>query len=372
MTDTIKKELKLIEKAAREFARKALLPNREETDRYPFENFFHSPLEAALDVDFFHLNLPEEYGGIGRNVTPLCVVLQNLCEVDASMGSIIFTNAFSQEMFFESGDTGLLKDITSTKKDLKDFLIAFPIFNHPGEIEPTVIGKKEGENYSVTGNVEQLALGNIANHCLIPGKISGEEHPSLFYINLKSQGVQISDPLLNLGLRSCPCIDLTLDHAKAVLVGEKEKACVYFSNASKRMRLLGAAMSNGIMIGSLNEALSYCRERDQGGRKIVDWSEVQIILADMAIKTNTSKMLLAHACESADTKTPQWDKEADAAAISIQNAACRVTTDGVQLLGGSGYMKDYGQEKRFRDAKQLQALLGIAPLKKISYLKTIL
>ena len=70
-----------------------------------------------------------------------------------------------------------------------------------------------------------------------------------------------------------------------------------------------------------------------------------------------------------DEETPGWDKDAAAAMIYIQNTACRVTTDGVQILGGYGYMKDYGQEKRFRDAKQLQALLGIAPLKKLSYWK---
>ena len=65
----------------------------------------------------------------------------------------------------------------------------------------------------------------------------------------------------------------------------------------------------------------------------------------------------------------QWQTRSRAAALLIQEMACEVTTDGIQVLGGAGYMKDFGQEKRFRDAKHIQALLGIAPLKKITLLR---
>lgn len=60
-----------------------------------------------------------------------------------------------------------------------------------------------------------------------------------------------------------------------------------------------------------------------------------------------------------------WRLKALAAAIHVQEAAVQVTTDGVQALGGVGYMQDFGQEKRFRDAKQIQACFGLTPLKRI-------
>lgn len=368
MISASEKELKLIHKAAREFAQKALLPDREQTDRYPFEEFSLSTLEDAMAVDFFHMNLAEEFGGLGRKLTPLSIVLQHICEVDASMGGIIFANAFSQDMLFESGTTHLLKEITSAES-VREYLIAYPVFSRPDETEPTVTGEKNNGKYSLSGSLEQLVLGNIAKHALIPANLSGQTRPSLFCIDLESQGVHIGDPVLNLGLRSCPCVDLRLDGADAVLAGEEEKAGIYFSDVSERLQLLGAAMSAGVMEGSYKEALGYTRNRDQGGRKIYNWSEVQMMLSDMAVKKHTSKMLLACACSAADADSPNWEKDAGATAIYILDNACRVTTDGVQLLGGSGYMKDFGQEKRYRDAKQLQALLGISPLKKIRYLQ---
>ncbi|MBN1470421.1 MAG: acyl-CoA dehydrogenase, partial [Syntrophaceae bacterium] len=60
-----------------------------------------------------------------------------------------------------------------------------------------------------------------------------------------------------------------------------------------------------------------------------------------------------------------------AAALHLSELACKLTTDGIQCLGGNGYMKDYGQEKRFRDAKHVQAFLGLAPMKKLRIVETI-
>ncbi len=228
MIDTSKKELKLIDKAAREFAQKALLPTREESDRYPFESFPYETLEKAFDVDFFHMTLPEGLGGIGRKITPLCIVLQTLCETDASIGSIIFTHSFSQELFLESGDTGTLERITSEANDAVGLLIAYPVFSRPDETEAMVTAEQKGGKYLLTGTIDNLVLGGIAKQCLIPGKISGQKQSSMFFLNLEAQGCQLSEPVMNMGIHACPCVDLTLNHAEAVLVGQEEKAGEYF------------------------------------------------------------------------------------------------------------------------------------------------
>ena len=61
-----------------------------------------------------------------------------------------------------------------------------------------------------------------------------------------------------------------------------------------------------------------------------------------------------------------------ATAVFVQKTACDVASDGVQILGGVGYMKDFGQEKRFRDAKHLQALLGMVPMKKLRFIENMI
>jgi alkylation response protein AidB-like acyl-CoA dehydrogenase len=110
-------------------------------------------------------------------------------------------------------------------------------------------------------------------------------------------------------------------------------------------------------------------QREQGGRKIIDWSELQMLLADMALQIEVADMLINDACRASEAGIKGWQQKALAAAVHIQAAAAKVTTDGVQALGGVGYMKAFGQEKRMRDAKHIQASLGLTPLKKLNILR---
>ena len=157
--------------------------------------------------------------------------------------------------------------------------------------------------------------------------------------------------------------------APATLVGLEGQGQVYFEKAATRMQLAAAAMSCGIMKGSFDEAMAYCAERDQGGRKIHSWSEMQMLLADMALKVAVADILVSHACQAVDNQDPDWENKAGAASLHIQSAATTLVSEGIQALGGVGYMKDFGQEKRFRDAGQVQAFLGLEPIKRIRFIK---
>jgi len=125
-------------------------------------------------------------------------------------------------------------------------------------------------------------------------------------------------------------------------------------------------MAAGTMKGSFTEAFEYSKQREQGGRYILDWSGLRIILADMAVKARVADMLVAKAAGAVDRGEPGWHLESRAAALVVSEIAVGVTTDGIQALGGYGYMKDYGQEKRFRDAKQIQSLMGITHMRGLS------
>ena len=96
-----------------------------------------------------------------------------------------------------------------------------------------------------------------------------------------------------------------------------------------------------------------------------------MLLSGMAVKGKVADMLVDQASRRVDCEEPGWQLDSRAAALHVQEMAADATTDGIQLLGGNGYMKDYGQEKRFRDAKQIQALMGLTPMRKLKYIKRI-
>jgi len=372
MIATISTELKPFEDLAATFATKELVPNKEENDKYPFGEFFGDVLEKAYEVGFLGTTLPEEYGGIGQGISALCVILDNICQSDTSLGGIVFTSALSQELMLSAESKDLLTRITSDATQAKDLLIAFPAFDNPPEMKNMADAKRDKNNYTLSGNIEYLTLGGLAAHALIPAKTKDRDGYSFFLIDLSDEGATKSGPIFSLGLHACPSVDLRLNEVKGELVGKEGLGAGYFEEVSDKMHVAAAAMSAGIMKGSFNEALAYSQERFQGGWEIINWSEIKMMLANMAVQVKIADMTIAQACQGVENKEPQWGLCSRAAALHIQDMACNLTTDGIQVLGGNGYMKDYGQEKRFRDAKQVQALLGLTPMKKIRYIERII
>jgi len=371
MKTTVSDELKMLEEMAGDFAAKELLEDREENDKYPFGPLFEGVLTKAHDVGFFSIMLPEEMGGAADAVNAVCLVLDEVCRADASLGGIIFTNARAQEMVARAGEVEVLKKIAANAAGYAGLLIAFPSFNNPGEIENVAMVERSKDKYILSGDIEYVVLGGIADSALLPAKVKGEEGYSLFLVNLKGDGLDIGEPVLSLGLHSCPAVDMSLSDVEGKLVGQEGKGGDYFEAAVDRLSVAAAAMAAGVIKGSFVEALDYTKERVQGGREIVNWSEVRMLLSSMAVKGKVADILVDRASRSVDCGEPGWQLDSRAAALHVQEMAADATTDGIQLLGGNGYMKDYGQEKRFRDAKQIQALMGLTPMRKLKYIKRI-
>ena len=371
MLATMKCELKSFENLARSFALKELAVNRNANDRYPFGPFFDSVVAKAYELGLLGATLPEECCGIGQGMSALCVILDHISAVDASLGGIIFTNALAQEIMLVAGSHELLAGIMGQATDAQTALIACPAFCNPSETQNPLEAVKIGDADVLNGAIEYVVLGGLAGHALLPARIKSQEGYTFFLIDLADGGLSRSAPIFSLGLHACPAVDLTLIGVKGTCVGREGGGAGYFDQASDRMHAAAAAMECGIMKGSFQEALAYSQERFQGGWEIINWSGLRMLLGDMAVQVKVAEMVVSEAALAVDQKEPQWELSARAAALHLAELACKLTTDGVQVMGGNGYMKDYGQEKRFRDAKQVQSLLGMAPMRKLGLVKAL-
>jgi alkylation response protein AidB-like acyl-CoA dehydrogenase len=364
-------ELKLIEKSANEFSRKLLGPHREENDAYPFGPFFQSILEKSYELDYFHTILPDDHGGMKRGMTALCVLLSTLCSEDSSMGGIIFTHAAAVNLITSAGNMEELQAV-SQARNIRDFLLAMPVFCDPSDVGHLPQADRQANGYIISGSLEYLVLGGLAGQALIPAVLSGQNNYSWFLVTLDPAVVSTSPPIVSLGLRACPAVDIEFNQAPATLMGAEGQGDALFTAMADRMHTAAAAMSLGIMKGSFREALDYAKKRKQGGRKIIQWSELQMILGNMAVQIKVSELAVSRSCTAIDCNEDGWRSGSRATGIHVQSLACTVATDGIQILGGVGYMKDFGQEKRFRDAKHIQALLGTCPVKIIRFIEDMI
>ena len=364
-------DIKAINDLAQSFAKKELLEHVHDHE-YPYAREIKGVIETARETGLFGINLPMDWGGTGLNATALAGVLERISAVDAGMAGVLFTHSAALEIISVAAqaDEENCRSIYQPASLPDSVPLAFQSYISPDEIDiPEVMG--EGRHL-LSGHLQFLVLGGMARYAVVPGARQNGRGFSYYLIDLTGDGVMRSGPILTLGFQACQAVDTTLKDVPALLIGAEAKGESYFHAMQSRMSMPAAAISLGIMEGSFKEALAYAGQRWQGGRNIVDWSGVRMKLAEMAVKIGVAGSCLSGICSACDGASPDGNGPAVAAAIHISELACNATSEGVQLLGGNGYMKDYGQEKRMRDARQARSLLGMSGLKKMKYVERII
>jgi len=122
-------------------------------------------------------------------------------------------------------------------------------------------------------------------------------------------------------------------------------------------RLGIAACATGLARSALEVAVNYARERKQFGKPIAEFQGLSFMLADMATAVEAARALYLEAARRKDAGLP-FGPQASMAKLFATDAAMRVTTDAVQVLGGYGYVEDFPAERLMREAKVLQILEG--------------
>jgi alkylation response protein AidB-like acyl-CoA dehydrogenase len=125
-----------------------------------------------------------------------------------------------------------------------------------------------------------------------------------------------------------------------------------------------AAQALGIAVAAYEAALAYARERKSFGVPIGQHQMVQWMLADMATAIEAARLLTLRAAWRKESGAP-FGPEAAMAKLFASETAMRVTTDAIQVHGGYGFIKEYGVERHFRDAKITQLYEGTSQIQKL-------
>jgi butyryl-CoA dehydrogenase len=114
----------------------------------------------------------------------------------------------------------------------------------------------------------------------------------------------------------------------------------------------------GVAQGAFEEALKFAKHRFQFGHPVISFQAVQHMLADMAIEIEAARSLVYSVARYIDSGAKDISKDSAIAKVFATDVAMRVTMNAVQVMGGSGYMREYPVEKMMRDAKILQIYEG--------------
>ena len=122
-------------------------------------------------------------------------------------------------------------------------------------------------------------------------------------------------------------------------------------------RLGIAAVATGLAQAALDSAVAYSRERTTFGRPIIEHQGLGFLLADMAAAVDAARATTLEAARRRDRGLP-FSRQSSIAKLVATDAAMKVTTDAVQVLGGAGYTKDFPVERMMREAKVMQIFEG--------------
>ncbi|WP_329570837.1 acyl-CoA dehydrogenase family protein [Kitasatospora sp. NBC_01266] len=230
-------------------------------------------------------------------------------------------------------------------------------------------GEGAAADYVVRGTKAWITHGGRADFYSAIVR-TGEEGPrgiSCLLVPGDAEHLSAAPPEHKMGMNSSPTAQLHFDGVRVAadrLIGEEGQGFQIALAALDSGRLGIAACAIGVAQAALDLAVEYAGSRRQFGRPIADFQGLSFMLADMATQIEAGRALYLSAARRRDEGLA-FSKQAAMAKLFCTDAAMRVTTDAVQVLGGYGYTQDFPAERYMREAKVLQIVEGTNQIQRL-------
>ncbi len=225
----------------------------------------------------------------------------------------------------------------------------------------------DGDEFVIDGVKAWTTHGGEADFYTLFARTSGDpDGPhrsrgiSCFHVPAGAPGLAAASPEHKMGMRSSPTAQVRFESVRVPadqLIGEPERGFPIALAALDAGRLGIAACATGVAQAALDCAVSYAAQRAQFGRPVIQFQGLQFMLADMATAVAAARALYLTAARRKDAGLA-YGQQAAMAKLFATDAAMRVATDAVQVLGGYGYVEDFPAERLMREAKVLQIVEG--------------
>ncbi len=348
------------------------------------EIFPEDSYRAFVDAGLLTLTLPEQYGGGDADVTTLCLVIEEISKVSAASALMVFSTQAVYRVLRVAGNDEqkdrFFLDISSGDK-LGAFVLTEPEYgSDAGSLATRAV--REGDSYVLNGTKIFITTGSRASYFLVFARTGPGERTkglSAFIVQRETKGLHIGRSENKMGLRGSVTTEVVFDNmivpAENRLRGEGDGWGI-LTEVANIMRLWGAAsMALGIAEGAFECALNYARERRQFGKPIANFQGIRFMIADMAMLIESARSLIYRTAALIDGGKGSKSEIETLVSMSkcyASDAAMKVTTDAVQILGGYGYTKEYPVERMMRDAKAIQILDGSNQIQRVVVAKNLI
>ncbi len=343
--------------AIREFNKRECTPEiarrLDENEEYPRQAF-----QRMAELGWLGLPFPEEYGGLGGTPVDIAIVVEELAR-----GMVAAAQAFGA-MIYVGGPIFQLGNEEQRRRFLPG-MIRGEVHLAMGLTEPgsgsdaaalSTRATRKGDRFIINGTKMFSSRAHVADYILVAARTDPQapKHRgiSLFAVPGKAKGVT-ANPLKKLGIRAIGTCEVVLEDVEVPeenMLGKENEGWLSLLQSLSMERYYLAALCTGGIAAVLDLATPYSRERQQFDRPIGAFQVIQHKLADIYIDYQAARTLTYQAAWLA-AQGKAGGGEGNAAKIFASEAYMRAANQGLQIMGGYGYMMEFAMQRHFRDAK---------------------
>jgi hypothetical protein len=352
-----------LQSVALDFAREVLAPNALRWDEQ--RHFPVAEMREAAKLGMAALYVREASGGSGLTRLDAAVVFEALatgCPVVSAFLSIHNMVAWMIDRFGSDAQRAEWLPALASMERVAAYALTEPGSGSDAAALRTRAAR-DNEGYVLNGTKQFISGAGAADLYLTMVRTGGEgpSGVSALLVPQETAGLSFGANERKMGWNAQPTRQVIFEDARVpatALLGEEGHGFRFAMAGLDGGRLNIAACSLGGAQAALDVALAYVKERRAFGRAISDFQNTQFRLADMRIELEAARSLLWRACAKLDEKAPDATAFCAMAKRFVTDTCSRVADDALQLLGGYGYLADYGIEKIVRDLRVHRILEG--------------
>ncbi|MGZ4781805.1 MAG: acyl-CoA dehydrogenase family protein [Oryzihumus sp.] len=348
----------------------------DEEARYPQEA--HDALVAS---DFFAPHIPEEYDGVGADALATCIVIEEVARADASASLIPAVNKLgTMPLILGASEQVKAKYLPPVARGESTF--SYGLSEREAGSDTASMktrARQDGDGWVLNGQKSWITNAGVSEYYTVLAVTDPEgkrgSNVTAFVVEKSDEGFGFGEKERKLGIKGSPTRELHFDNVRIPgdrVVGGVGEGLKIALRTLDHTRVTIGAQAVGIAQGALDFAIGYVKERRQFGSRVADFQGIQVMLADMAMELEAARQMVYVAA----AKSERGDKDLPffgaAAKCYASDVAMKVTTDAVQLLGGSGYVKDFPVERMMRDAKITQIYEGTNQIQRVVMARQLL
>ena len=374
----LSEEQLLIKKTAKEFAKNELLSGAVERDDKKI--WPEAQIKKMGDLGFMGMMASSKYNGGGMDTISYAIAMEEISAIDASAAVIMSVNnslvCYLIEHFGDDFQKEKYLAKLTTGQKLGAFSLSEPQSgSDASNMNTTAI--KSDDYYILNGTKNWVTNGIHSDFVLVfamTEKGIGHKGISCFIVEKEFEGFECGKPEEKLGIRSSDTCELYFDNVKVPkenMIGKEGEGFKIALATLDGGRIGIAAQAIGIAVSSLNNSISYSKDRHQFGKPISSNQGIQFKLADMAMEIEAARLLIWKAAWAKDNHH-NFGVLASMAKVYASEVAMRASTQCVQIHGGYGYIKETGVERLMRDAKITQIYEGTSEIQRVVIARSLL